>query len=314
MTAWAIHTPLNHSSWAVALKDYDHQAMVEFFLSRISHGFWAGCDYTHGSLKSALQNLNCASQHKQVVDEYLENELHHNRISGPFWKDDAKGIHINRFGVIPKHHLTDKWRLIVDLSFPKSHSVSDRISKALCSLSYITVDTAIDEICRIGPNCLLAKIDVKSAFRLLPVHPADWHLLGMEWRELIYIDNCLSFSLRSAPRLFNILEELLSWIVKSKRISFSIHYLDDFLTVGPAASSTCQQNLQIFKNTCEELGVPLALEKVERLNNMSNLPGHYFGYTEDENLLTGGKTDKNLCWSFKLAAEEVCHQEAKYFP
>ena len=85
----------------------------------------------------------------------------------------------------------------------------------------------------------------------------------MEWRELIYINNCLPFGLRSAPRLFNILEELLSWIVKSKGISFSIHYLDDFLTVGPAASSTCQQNLKIFKNTCKELGVPLALEKVE---------------------------------------------------
>ena len=71
MTAWAIHTPLNHSSWAVALKDYDHQAMVEFFLSGISHGFWVGCDYTQGSLKSASQNLNYALQHKQVVDGLL---------------------------------------------------------------------------------------------------------------------------------------------------------------------------------------------------------------------------------------------------
>lgn len=46
---------------------------------------------------------------------------------------------------------------------------------------------------------------------------------------------------------------------------------------------------------------------------MSNLPGHYFGYTEDRNLLTGGKTDKNPYWSFKLAAEVVCHQEANTF-
>ena len=167
--------------------------------------------------------------------------------------------------VIPKHHQTDKWRLIIDLSFLKSRSVNDRIPKALCSLPYITVDTAIDEICRIGPNCLLVKIDVKSAFRLLPVHPADRHLLGIEWREFIYVDNCLPFGLGSAPRLFNILAELLSWIVKSKGVSFPIHYqyLDYFLTVSPAASSTCQQNLQIFKNTCEELEVPLALEKVE---------------------------------------------------
>ena len=233
MSAWAIHTPLRHSSWAAALEDYGHQPMIKFFLSGISHGFRVSFDNTQGSLKPASKNLDCALQHKQVVDEYLKNELHHQRISGPFQKTEAKGVHINRFGVIPKHHQTDKWRLIVDLSFPNGRSVNDGIPKTLCSLSYITVDNAIDEICRVGPNCLLAKIDVKSVFRLLPVHPADRHLLGMEWRDLVYVDNCLPFGLRSAPRLLNLLAELLSWIVSSKGISFTIHYLDDFLTVGP---------------------------------------------------------------------------------
>ena len=253
VSAWAIHTPLRHSNWAAALKDYGHQPMVEFFLSRISHGFQVGFDYTQGSLKSASKNLNCALQHKQVVNEYLENELHDNRIFGPFQKADAKGIHINRFGVIPKHHQSDKLRLIVDLSFLNGRIVNDRILKTLCSLSYNTVDTAIDEICRVGPNCLLAKIDVKSTFRLLPVHHADQHLLGMEWKKLSYVDNCLPFGLLSAPKLFNILAQLLLWIVNSKGISFSIHYLDNFLTLDPPAFSTCQQNLDIFRNTCAEL-------------------------------------------------------------
>ena len=46
-------------------------------------------------------------------------------------------------------------------------------------------------------------------------------------------------------------------------VSFSIHYLDNYLTVGPASSPTCQQNLDIIKTTCRELDVPLGLEKVE---------------------------------------------------
>lgn len=104
----------------------------------------------------------------------------------------------------------------MDLSFPKDHSVNDGVSKSLCSLSYITVYGAIDEICRARPNCLLAKTDIKNAFNLLPVHPADRHLLGMEWRDLVYVDNCLPFGLQSAPQLFNILAELLSWILKSR--------------------------------------------------------------------------------------------------
>ena len=43
-------------------------------------------------------------------------------------------VHLNRFGVIPKNHQPDKWRLIVDFSYPKGSSISDGILKALCSL------------------------------------------------------------------------------------------------------------------------------------------------------------------------------------
>lgn len=263
LIAQAIHTPLIRSSWRVALTGYPYQPIVEFLLLGISQGFRVGCDYKQGTLRSASKNLSCALQHNEVVDEYLQNKLSHHRVAGPFQKKEVPGVHINRFGVIPKNHQPNKWRLIVDLSFPKGHSVNDMVPKHLCSLSYITVDDALDEICRVGPDCLLAKIDIKNAFRLLPVHPADRHLLGMEWRGLIYIDSCLPFGLRSAPRLFNTLADLLSWIAQSRGVSFSIHYLDDYLTIGPAGSAVCQQNLNTFKTICSELGVPLALEKVD---------------------------------------------------
>ena len=52
---------------------------------------------------------------------------------------------------------------------------------------------AIHKVLQLGPNTLLAKIDIKSAFRLMPVHPADRHLLAMEWRNGVYFDTCLPF-------------------------------------------------------------------------------------------------------------------------
>ena len=67
---------------------------------------------------------------------------------------------------------------------------------------------------------MLAKINIKSAFRLLPVHPADLHLLGVKWRGRIYIDHCIPFSLRSAPKLFNILADLLSWIAQNAGVTY----------------------------------------------------------------------------------------------
>ena len=121
----------------------------------------------------------------------------------------------------------------MDLSHPTEFSVNDGIPKRLCSLSYITIDMAIRQILAFGPGTLLAKIDIKSVFRLLPVHPANRHLLAMQWNNQIYIDMCLPFGLRSAPKLFNILADFLSWIVKQKGVSLVLHYLDDFLIMVP---------------------------------------------------------------------------------
>ena len=78
-----------------------------------------------------------------------------------------------------------------------------------------------------------------------------------------YIDTCLPFGLRSAPKLFNIMADFLAWIATQYDIPFLIHYLDDFLTMGMANSPICQRNLNILTQICNYLGVPLALEKVE---------------------------------------------------
>ena len=151
--------------------------------------------------------MNSVSDHAEVVTQYLASE---GRVAGPFSPHMVPGAHINRFGVIPKSHQPNKWRLIIDLSHPKGKSVNDCIRKELCSMSYISVDDAIQKIITLGQGALLAKINIKSAFRL---HPADHHLLSMEWQGAIYIDTCLPFGLRSAPKLFNVLADILEWVL-----------------------------------------------------------------------------------------------------
>ena len=116
---------------------------------------------------------------------------------------------ISRFGVIPKHHKPNSWRLIIDLSHPQGYSVNDGIPSSLCSIKYITIDDAINQILSLGKGTMMAKIDIKSAFRLLPVHPADRHLLMMNWNNSIYIDLCIPFGLRSAPKLFNVAQNIM---------------------------------------------------------------------------------------------------------
>lgn len=180
---------------------------------------------------------------------------------GPFPPQSLPGLHINRFGTIPKKYQPGKWRLITDLSFPEGASVNEAIDPALCSLSYITVDEVAIAAMQLGHGALLAKIDIKSAYRLIPVHPSDRMLLGMEWNGAVYIDGMLPFGLRSAPKIFNAVADALEWCIAQKGVEYIFHYLDDFLVMGPPESSICQENLRQLETLCKHLGVQLAPEK-----------------------------------------------------
>ena len=126
-----------------------------------------------------------------------------------FVKSLIPSAHVSPFGVIPKSHQPGKWCLIVNLSHPSGHSVNDAIPTEPFSITYISIDDAIQKTVDLGLNALLAKIDIKSAFRLIPVHPADRHWLAMEWNGMLFIDTCFPFGLGSAPKLFNNMADLL---------------------------------------------------------------------------------------------------------
>lgn len=84
-------------------------------------------------------------------------------------------------GLFPKKHQPGAWRLITDLFSPEGSIVSDAIDPILCSLSFISVDQVASVAMDLSAGALLAKIDIKSAYRLVPVHPHDRTYLGMLW-------------------------------------------------------------------------------------------------------------------------------------
>ena len=130
-------------------------------------------------------------------------------------------------------------------------------------MSYITVQDAIQEITKLGKGALLAKLDIKDAYRMVPVHPTDRHLLGIQWQGATYINGVLPFGLCSAPKIFNSIADLLQWIIIDHCHIFVIHYLDDFLLIDPPRSSHCAKALDKTLAICQGLGIPIALEKLE---------------------------------------------------
>ena len=92
------------------------------------------------------------------------------------------------------------------------------------------MDVALQLICSLGPGCLLLKMDLKDAYRVVPIHQGDQHLLGMSWKGCVYVDTCrfLPFGLQSAQKLFMAVADAMAWVLFLRRIRYVLHYLDDF--------------------------------------------------------------------------------------
>ena len=109
----------------------------------------------------------------------------------------------------------------------------------------------------------MAKLDLKEAYRAVPVHPADQPRLAMRWQNTVYMDRALPFGLHSAPKLFSALTDGLMWMLYCQGVQYGMHYLDDFLLLGPADSQACKAALECTLATCAGVGLSVAPGKTE---------------------------------------------------
>ena len=159
----SITTPLNIAALARELENHPDKEFAQYLLQGISQGFRIGLNYPK-ECQSAKSNMKSAKENPVVIDEYLVKECSLGCILCPLNPSILSGVHISHFGVIPKKHAENEWRMILDLSSSEGCSVNDGIDPALCSLTYPSVRDAITEIACLGKSALLAKVDVKSAF------------------------------------------------------------------------------------------------------------------------------------------------------
>ena len=152
--------------------------------------------------------------------------------------------------------------MITDLSSPKGYSINDYIPDEEAIVHYENFDRAVDIVSEVGRGTLLAKLDVKSAFRICPVAPGDWYLLGFCLCGLYFVDLCLPFGLRSSVNRFNKVADVILWIMQNNYgILNCTHYLDDYF-LAAADEASCAHKIQMTKELFHRLGIPLAPEKM----------------------------------------------------
>ena len=59
---------------------------------------------------------------------------------------------------------------------------------------------------------------------------------------------------RPPKYLYTAVADALQWVMFTKEVSGVDHYLDNFITMGPAGSDKCEANLARILAVCDETG------------------------------------------------------------
>ncbi|XP_067322974.1 uncharacterized protein [Anolis sagrei] len=254
-------SPIRVGPLSGLLERYPDRAAAEYLLAGFTEGFRIPALGPRSPCLAA--NLKSVKGLESIVEQKINKEVREGRVLGPFVGPPTPQFRVSPLGIVPKKAIGE-YRLIHHLSYPRGGSVNDAIPDEQCSVSYTSFDTAVRLVRRYGPGAELAKCDIKSAFRLLPVHPADFELLGFQFQGLFYCDRALPMGCAVSCAAFETFSTFLEWAIKEKSgLRGVAHYLDDFLFVGRSGSGDCGALLCAFQQLAEYLGVPLAEEKTE---------------------------------------------------
>lgn len=257
----------------------------QYILDGLRHGFRVGYegprDPSTQEFRNHVDEAEGDPAHLAFVDKEMAGEVEKGRRAGPFPSPPFPNMLLSPLGVATKKH-DSKLRLVHDYSYPKrgpnaGRSVNAHIPDHLRETVLASFDDAIDMLHQIRsglsslpfpdsavvPPLYLLKIDVKSAYRLVPIHPDDYHLLGMRWRGMFYFDLVAPFGLASACQLWETIATALHWVIEQHLgITTVVHYVDDFLLVSvtePVAAARRDAVLRL----CSLLGVTISMEKLE---------------------------------------------------
>lgn len=168
----SIVTPIRAPRLLDYLTGYDSN-QVHFLVSGFSKGF--RIPFRGQRQFSFSKNLSSLKDKQHILLDRINEEILSGRVMGPFQYPPFKNIQVSPLGLVPKKK-PGEFRLIHHLSYPDRSSINDGIPHELCTVQYQSIHDAILAIQKVGVGALLAKTDLESAYKQVPIHPDDFEL------------------------------------------------------------------------------------------------------------------------------------------
>jgi hypothetical protein len=236
--------------------------------------------------KNAASTLIYGKEMTDTIADWVKNKI----VSGPFEIPPLCNFRCNALMAAVQ---PGKIRPIMNLSTPKNHSLNDNLKAE--KIPKIFMATAKDfsfAVHNAGFNAKISKMDIVSAYKIIPSHPSAWRLHGFKWLEHYFVDTTTIFGSKAAPAHFDCLGFLLALLACSTskiEKKYVFRTLDDTPIVTPANSAYGKKFVKAYRNICNFVNVKLApvdCNKEKAFENSTN--GTVLGVQFNT---------KNLTWS-----------------
>ena len=178
-----------------------------------------------------------------------------------------KPVIVSALGAIPKSGSSGD-RLIHDCSMPKRKGFN-----MYSEINHFKFQTLDDAIKLLQPGYFMEKINLKSAYRSVPIQPSNYAGTGLKWKFkgnkakfTYFVDTRLPFGGKryiciSYNEIFNRLTQSVTLIMAKKGYNAVVVYLDDFLVIGET-KEVFQAAFDALLSLLQNLGFKISWSKV----------------------------------------------------
>ena len=250
---------LNIAAWRQNLVGYHDAHLVDF----LEFGWPVNFDRSQ-PLLPALANHPSASSFDRHIQHYIDTEISHGALLGPYSNPPILPFHSSPLMTAPKKD-SEYRRVVMDLSWPAGCSINDGVSREAyvdgpMTIKLPTVDYMEARLIELGRGAFMYKTDLSRGYRQLRIDPSDWGFLGFTHNGRFFVDMCPPFGLRSSAMMMQRTSKAISFI-HGRRGLRSEPYIDDF---GGAErdNPTAHTALSTLQDTFVDLGIQEAKHKV----------------------------------------------------
>ena len=251
----SLPTPLNRTRILELLKIYPVDFDREFLSSGFCYGFRIPVMQRPDRSFFVAERGMC-EEYRSILNQLMKREIRLGRVNGPFARPPWATFISTPVFLVPKSS-PGKFRIIHDLSCKGAPEAPNQlISDEFAAVQYASFDHAINLVAQVGYGAFMGKQDIAEAFKLLPVAPVDYYLLGFQLNQEFYYETVLPFGCRCSCLYSFILWE---WLRRKPKI-LATKYLDDLFTVN-ASYEGLLNDWRVLEGLAQEVSLPLAEEK-----------------------------------------------------